>query len=442
MFDRWRGGRGDIDRVEPRIKAQSPESEYTNLNDPDSWFTDWARGGNFGNFGPPINEQSAMRVSTVFACVKLMGDLVGGAPLGVYRDSDTRGRELAKGHRLYKLLHGNPFPGRPLTSFSWRQLWVTHVLLWGNHYSIIRYDNAARVVGFEPVLPWQVEVRRVPSGRNLYIVRYDREVPARTEVVDQDDMLHFAGPSFDGIAGVSRIAAFARDPIALARVLEEQTGRVHENASRPSGMLTLPAGIKEEGLRRLRANWEANQEGRQNAGKIVYAEAGQEYTPFQMTPEDLNTLAVRQYQSADICRFFGVPPHMIGEAAGTSAWGSGIEQLTLGYKQFTLHPQLCDFEQELRLKLFDGQEYYPAFDRDALVAMDAKTAAEVAQTEIQSGVLTINERRRQKQRPDVDGGDDPLVNATMITLERARTPPAPPAAPSPAEPKKGPPDAP
>lgn len=421
--------------MEPRITAQSPENGRTNLNDPDSWFVDWAHGGMGGSFGPAVNEQSAMRVSTVFACVNLMAGLIGSAPLGVYRDSDKLGRELARGHRLYRLLHGNPFPGRPLTSFSWRQLWVSHVLLWGNHYSIIRYDNAARVVGFEPVMPWQVEVRRLNTGRNLYVVRWDDAAPARREVVDQDDMLHFAGVGFDGIAGVSRISHFARDPIALARVLEEQTGRVHENSSRPSGMLTLPPKPTEDAVRRIRANWERNQEGRSNAGKIVYAEAGQEYTPFQMSPEDLNTLEVRRFQSADICRFFGTPPHMIGEAAGTSAWGSGIEQLTRGYMQTTLNPQLVDFEQELRLKLFDGSDYYPAFDRGALISMDAKTAAEVAQTEINSGVLLINERRRQLQRPDVEGGDEPLVNSTMITLERARTAPAP-------APMKGPTDAP
>lgn len=425
LFSRGREATGG--RVEPRISAVSLENPSTDLANPNAWIQDWSNGGSSGTFGPAVNEQSAMRVSTVFACVDLMAGLIAAAPLGVYKDSDTAGRELARGHKLYKLLHASPFPGRPLSSFAWRKLWVYQVLLWGNHYSIIRYDNAARVIGFEPVMPWQVEVHRLSAGRNMYVVTYG---PDSREFVDQSDMLHFAGPSYDGVVGLSRIGAFARDPVALAKVLEEQTGRVHENSSRPSGMLTLPLNPSTDAIKRIRGNWETNHEGRQNAGKIVYAEAGQEYTPFQMSPEDLNTLAVRQYQSADICRFYGTPPHMIGEAAGTSAWGSGIEQLTLGYKSFTLHPQLCQFEQEIRLKLFDGSDFYPAFDRDALAVMDATTAAVVAQTEIQSGVLTINERRRQKQRPDVDGGDETLVNATMISLTRALTAPPPPAPPA------------
>lgn len=419
------------ERVEPRIVA--PRASV-GLNSAeflgglsDQGLTDFFRGQDSGTFGPPVTETNAMRISTVFACVNLAAGLVSSAPLGVYRDTPDKGRVLATNHRLYKLLNVTPFPGRPMTSATWRQLWLTHVWLWGNHFSIIRYDNAMRVVGFQVVNPWMVDVAPQPEGYNLYIVR-DGSGAVR-EVVHQEDMLHFSGPCFDGIRGLSRIQQFARDPIALAKILEEQTGRVHENAARPSGMVTFPPSITKEGKDRMEANFNQRSSGRANAGRIFFGDKDSVFTPLQMSPEDLNTLEARRFQSADICRFFGTPPHLVGEAANTSAWGSGIEQLTLGYKQFTMHPQMFDFEQELALKLFSGinpDGYFAQFDRSALVVMDAITVAQVRQTKIQSGMLTLDEGRHELNLPafNVPGSSEPLVNATMVPLSRAMTAPA------------------
>lgn len=420
-------------RQEPTLPARPRNA--VGLNTPgwlesagDGELTAFLRGSaDNGSFGPHITETSSMRVSAVYACVTLAAGMVSSAPLGVYSETPEKGRVLAFGNRLNRLLSLAPYPGRPMTSSTWRYLWVTHVWLWGNHFSIIRFDGAGRVYGFEPVDPWRVDIVRNPDGSNTYIVNHPN---ATREAVPQDEMLHFSGPSFDGIRGVSRIAMFARDAVALAAVMEEQTGRVHENASRPSGMLTLPPTITPAGKRRIEADWNDRQAGRVNAGRVLFADKDSQYTPFQMSSEDLNTIEARRYQTSDICRFFLTPPHMIGEAANTSAWGTGIEQLTLGYRQSTIHPLLVDFEQELQIKLFTpASDYYPMFDRAALIVMDAKTQADVAQTEIQSGVRTINERRSQLNLPasTVDGANEPLVNATMIPLSRAMNPPTPPA---------------
>lgn len=410
-------------RTEPR---PAPSPIRAGLNDPailgtlsDAGITAFFNGGDTGTYGPIVTETNSMRLATVFACVELIASLVSSAPLGVYHDSAKFGRQIANANSLHRKLSLSPYPGRPMTSSTWRSLWVRHVLLWGNHYSAIRYDGAGRVYGFEPVDPWLVQVSRQADGTNLYLI--DRG-DGKREVLPQDEMLHFSGPSFDGVVGVSRITQFARDPIALSKVLEEQTALLHENAARPSGVFEPPASVTPEAFKRMRAWFENKNAGRGNAGRTLYADPGSKYTPIQiMSLEDMNTLEARRFQAAEICRFFGVPPHLIGEAANTSAWGSGIEQLTLGFKQFTLHPLLIDFEQELTLKLFSPtSEYFPQFDRASLVVMDARTQAEVAQTEIQTGVLTIDERRRQLNRPGFNqsGTDEPLVNSTMLPLKR------------------------
>jgi HK97 family phage portal protein len=423
LFGTGKRARGE--RREPRITAASPENPSTSLANPDAWLLDWANGG-AGSFGPPISEQSAMRVSAVYRCVSIISGLIAALPLNVYRDSPTAGRTIARDHRLYRMLHLAPYPGSPLTSFAWREQWGINVLLWGNHYSITRYDGAGRVIGFVPVMPWRVEVFR-RAGRNVYVCTLE---DGTREAVSQDDILHFPGPGFDGIKGLSRIQAFARDAIGLARTLEQQTGTMHENAARPSGMMELPGSIQPAGMRRIESHFNEHSAGRLNTGRVLFVDKDTKYTPFQMTAEDLNTLEFRRYQAADICRFYGVPPHLIGEAAGTSAWGSGIEQLTLGFLKYTLEPDLQRIEHEINMKLFDGTPYYAEFDREALLTMDAATAASVQQTEINSGTLLINEARARKNRGRVAGGDEPLVNSTMIPLQRALNPPAPPPQPA------------
>ena len=402
-------------RVEPRIVASTP-LDRPNLSAEELFaFLNNDSGGG-GSFGPRVTEQSAMRTSTVFRCVEVLAGVVASAPLSVYHDSPTGGRAIAPGHKLHSLLHVSPAPERALTSEAWRRLAMYHVLLWGNAYTLIRRDLSSRVTYLEPLLPWQVDVAVTDKGRKAYRVQRDS---GPIEMYDHADVLHFMGPTFDGVTGVSRIQTFARTGVALAQVFEEQIGRVHENAARPSGMVTSPPSVTVDGAKRMRASWSGAYAGRENAGRVVFADADTKYTPFQMSPEDLNTIEARRFQSLEICRVFGVPPHLVFEAAGTSAWGSGIEQLTLGFRQQTVNPLLCALEAELRMKLFLRDTHYAAFDRTALIEMDAKAAAEVAQIEIQSGVRTINERRNTLLLPDVPDGDKTRANVTLAPLDYA-----------------------
>lgn len=411
-------------RIEPTLFAESPEDPSTNLADPASWLTDWAHGGHPGTFGPRVSERTAMCCSAVFRCVAIRSGAIAGLPLKVYRRT-ADGREEAPGHRLQPLFQMAPFPGRAMTSFIWREMWTINTDLWGNHVSIIRYDNAARIIGFEPVMPWDVEVYRL-HNRNLYrCVIWDSSfanipegLTSRVEWHDQDDVIHIPGIGFNGVAGLSRIRAFARNAVSLATLLEEQTGRVHENAARPSGLATLPPNISKEGFERFKAQFNEHNAGRFNAGRVIFGDKDTAYTPFQMSQEDLNTLQFRSFQVADISRFYGVPLHLLNETDKSTSWGTGLSEQTLAFLIYTLDPDLARIEAELNYKLFNGTEFYAEFDRDALMAMDPVKAAQVAQTEIASGVLLINERRRHKNRPPVAHGDEPLINSTNVPLEK------------------------
>lgn len=419
------GRRGDYnppDRVEPAFFAQSPENPSTSLGNPAEWMTDWSSGGHPQSFGPHISERTAMACSAVYRCVSLISGIRASLPLKVYRRGKD-GREDAPGHRLQPMFQVAPYRGRAMTSFVWRELWAVNELLWGNHYSIIRYDGAARIIGFEVVMPWDVEVYRF-GDRNVYRCLLwgsaggfvGQELERTVEWVDQEDMIHIPGPGFNGMVGLSRIRSAARNAVALDRLLEEQTGRVHENAARPSGMVAVPPGITKDGMDRFKAQFSEQNIGRMNAGRVIFADKDTAFTPFQMTPEDLHTIEARRYQVADISRFFGVPLHLLNETTTSTSWGTGLSEQTLALLIYTVDPDLGRAEAELNYKLFDGTEYYVEFDRDALLAMDPVKAAEVARSEIASGTLLINERRRHKNRPPVEHGNEPLINSTNVSL--------------------------
>ncbi len=422
--DRPAAARQEPSFADPR--AQSPENPATPLSNPDAWLMDWA-GGGAARFGPPVSEQTAMAVSTVFRCVTLLSSVIAATPLGIYKNDSKLGRVESPDHKLSDLLGAVPYPGRPLTSYAWRESIGINVFLWGNNFTAIRYDNAGRVIGFEPAPPWGQEVKRLSTGRNVYTLTW---LDGSREVLPQEDVLHFAGPGFDGVRGLSRVQSFGRSAISLARTLEENIGRTHENSAKPSGVMTVAANISPKGLRRQRAFFEENYTGTGNAGKVLFADSGSTFTPLQMTPEDLNTIAAMNHTAEDICRFFGVHPVLAGLTSNVSAWGTGIEQLTLGFLRFTMEAEFQRIEHELNAKLLAKGPFYTRFDRDALLAMDALAAAQVAATKINSAQLTPNEARKKAALPAIEGGDELLVNSTMIPLSRALNPPAPPPQPS------------
>lgn len=416
------------ERTEPKLLAASPENPSTNLADPASWLVDWATGGSSGSFGPAVSERTSMCSSAVFRCVAINSGAVAGLSLKIYKRTKD-GREEAQQHRLWPFFQMAPYPGRAMTAHTWKELWMVNMLLWGDHVSIIRYDNAMRIVGFEPVMPWDVEVYRL-NNRNVYrCAIWDSSfgpdaggLTQKIEWHDQEDVIHIPGLGFNGVRGVSRIRAFARNAVSLAQLLEEQTGRVHENAAKPSGLVTVPPKISPAGFERFKAQFNEQNTGRYNAGKVVFGDKETTYTPFQMSPEDLATIAARGFQVADISRFFGVPLHLLNQVDKSTSWGTGLSEQTLAFLIYTLDPDLGRIEAELNYKLFYGTEFYVEFDRDALMAMDPLKSAQVAQTEINSGVLLPNERRRHKNRPPVENGDQPLINSTMVPLARIFSP--------------------
>jgi HK97 family phage portal protein len=397
------------ERIAPSFSNSSPENPSTSLADPDAWLYG-ALGGGATIAGPSVNETTAMRFSTVFACVSLKAGLIGNLPLHVYKKT-TGGRVLADDHRLYPMLHDEP--NDLMSAFIWKEMIGTNVLLAGNHYSVIEYDQAARIVGMVPVMPQIVTVDRV-KGRNRYTFRF----ADGQEVLDQEDVIHVPGIGFDGIKGISPIAWAGRQPIGIGLALEESVGRLHSNGMRPSMKIVMPPNIKDPAARAMKAQIDGLYSGLVNTAKAMYLDHGASAEAMQITSEDAQTLQSRGFQVSDICRIFGVPPHMVGETDKTTSWGTGIEQQTIGFLKFSLDKDLSRIEGELNRKLFKAP-YYCEFNRDALNALDANTQSALFASAVQNARMTPNEIRRKLNLPDMEGGDQLFIQSATIPISTA-----------------------
>lgn len=192
-------------------------------------------------------------------------------------------------------------------------------------------------------------------------------------------------------------------------------------------VVRVPDKMSDPAFRRMQAQLRQNYAGVSNWGRTIIVDEGAKYTPFQLSPQDLQTIEARGYQVADISRFFGVPLHLLNQTEKTTSWGTGLSENTLAYLIFTLDADLKRIEAELNAKLFASGSCFVEFDREGLLSMDPLKAAQVTAQEISSGQITINEGRAKRSRPPVPGGDTVLVNSTNVPLEQqAVKPQAPP----------------
>lgn len=361
--------------------------------------------------GPHVNERSSLRNVDVFRCVSILSGVAASLDFNVYHLEES-GRKLAASNRVFPLLHDAP--NDFMSAFSWKEIFLVHCLLWGNHYSAIEYDNAARITGFVPLLPWQVEPTRTKDGRIEYKVRLDDGF----EVVDQEDMIHIPGIGFDGLRGLSVISAVGRQAIGTSLAMEEFTARMHSNGMKPSGIGKAKEGISPAAFNRMRQQFDNFYSGSSNAGKTLWTDAGTDWQAVQISPVDAETLASRRYSTAQICNIFGVPAMLLNENADMTAWGSGIEQIMLGFQITTINPWLRRIEAEFNRKLFFGTRYRAEFDREGLIVMDAKAKAELYSKLVGTAIMRPNEGRQKLNLPSAgDSGDKLYMQGAMRSLD-------------------------
>ena len=378
--------------------------------------------------GKYVTERSAMQMTAVYCCVRILSEAVASLPLQFYRYTDDGGKEKAVDHPLYFLLHDEPNP--EMTSFIFRETLMTHLLLWGNAYSQIIRNGKGEVVALYPLMPDRMKVDRDEHGRLYYeYTVYDSDdvdgrkgtnKVGRTVRLQPHDVLHIPGLGFDGLVGYSPIA-MAKNAIGLAIATEEYGSKFFANGAAPSGVLEHPGTIKDPS--KVRESWQATFGGSGNANKIAVLEEGVKYTPISISPEQAQFLETRKFQIDEIARIFRVPPHMIGDLEKSSF--NNIEQQSLEFVKYTLDPWVSRWEQAMVRALLTPDEkkkYFFKFNVDGLLRGDYQSRMNGYATARQNGWMSANDIRELENLdriPAEAGGDLYLINGNMTKLEDA-----------------------
>ena len=372
--------------------------------------------------GKPVNERSAMQMTAVYSCVRILAEAIAGLPLHVYKYNETGGKEKAIDHPLYLLLHDEPNP--EMSSFVFRETLMTHLLLWGNAYAQIVRNGKGEVIALYPLIPNKMTVDRDENGQLYYTYLRSNEEAHTMEGASVKlkpcDVLHIPGLGFDGLVGYSPIA-MAKNAIGMAIACEEFGAKFFANGAAPSGVLEHPGTIKDPS--RVREAWQGQFGGSSNSGKVAVLEEGMKYTPISISPEQAQFLETRKFQINEIARIFRVPPHMVGDLEKSSF--SNIEQQSLEFVKYTLDPWIIRWEQSMARVLFSAdekREYFISFNLEGLLRGDYQSRMNGYSIARQNGWMSANDIRELENLdriPAEQGGDLYLINGSMLPLGNA-----------------------
>ena len=360
-----------------------------------------------------------MQLTAVYACVRVLSEGVASLPLVTYKEKKDGTKVRAVDHPLYYLLHDEPNP--EMTSFSFRETLMMHLLLYGNAFAQIIRNGKGDVVALYPLMPDRMKVDRDEHGHIYYEYMKQQDEAATmktgTVILKPEDVLHIPGLGFDGLVGYSPIA-MAKNAIGMASACEEYGASFFANGASPGAVLEHPGVLKDP--EKVRTAWQEAYGGPHKANRVAVLEEGMKFTPISINPQDAQFLETRKFQIEEIARIFRVPLHLIGDL--DHATFSNIEEQSLEYVQYTLQPWLIRWEQAIQRSLFTPEEKKTMFCRfnvDGLLRGNYQSRMQGYSIGIANGFMSVNDVRALEQMdliPDEEGGNTYMVNGTMTPL--------------------------
>ena len=361
--------------------------------------------------GVQVNQHTALQMSAVYACIRLLSETLAQLPLNIRRRTSD-GSELATNHPLFNILHNTPNPW--MTSFSWRNSVMSHCVGWGNGYSYIIRNQLGEPRALLPLLP-----------DRTYPEIIDNQLTYQTQINEipldalPEDILHVPALGFDGLVGISPIVLH-RESVGLALSAQKFGAKLFGSGSLVAGVLKHPGKLKRRAekpddpspVERLRKQWKDLYSGLENAHNVAVLEEGMEFQKIGINPEDAQFLQTRKFQIAEIGRIYNVPSHMINDLE--KATFNNISELYLGFLRYTMTPWIVRWEQELNRKLFPGSNtYYVKFNLQGLLRGTLTERKDYYKTAIEYGWLSRNEVRELEDLNRVDGLDEYLQPLNM-----------------------------
>jgi len=336
--------------------------------------------------GQPVSPDRALRLSTVWGCVRLLADSVSTLPLQVFRDDE---RDPLPTPRLL----ARPSADHPELS-DWLWAVMACLLLRGNCWGMISDRTGAGL------LPAQVDL----LDPDRVGVQEDRDAPPVIRLdgreVDRAELFHVkAFPVAGSILGMSPVA-YAREAIGLGVAAEKYGARFFGDSGIPSGYLHSDQEISRQLREDLTSEWRYIRQGRRGTALLSKVK----FIPLSIAPEEAQFLETQRFNVSTICRFYGVPPVMMGGETGGHEDYSSPEMRATEFLQLTLRPWLLRIERAVSGLLPRSQR--AKFNAGGMVRATLRERYEAHKLGIEAGWLLPSEVRELEDRPPVDGIDD------------------------------------
>lgn len=345
---------------------------------------------------------NALGLSATYACVNLLAGTQASLPLMVYRTDSEGVRTVARDHPLYFVLHDSPNFDQSAVDF-W-EFMCAGLELHGNAFAVISRRSDGTVYSLTPIRPDIVTVKRNDAGQ----IEYSWTENGTSRSKTQTEMLHIRGFGGNPLGGASTLSA-CKQTFNGALSAERAANSMFTNGAMPSGILSTDKTLTAEQRKLAEDLLVEKFIGALNAGRPMLLDNGVKWDQLTISPEDAQMLETRRFGVEEICRVFGVPPHMIGHTENSTSWGTGLEQQTLGFVKFTLRRRLKRIEQALEKQLLSLAERRAGvtieFNLEGLLRGDSAGRASFYQTMTQMGAMTVNEVRALENLPPIEGGN-------------------------------------
>lgn len=396
FFDLFRRAPGSAAQSLPIMPAQASAAIINNSPDLDAFL----RTGSATASGVNVSAEAAMRNAAVYRCVAIIAGACATLPLSLRRRTGPKTREDADDHSVQKLLRRRP--NNWMTTSSFRRMLTTNMLLEGNGYALIVRGLGGRVTDLWPLRSDHVEP--VQRDDMSIVYRVTRKNGERIEL-PQSDILHVMNLTLDGIKGLS-VLRYARETIGESLASAQHGQSMFKNGTRMGGLITFPNSLSPEATANLKKSM-LEYTGTENAGKNLILEEGADYKPLSLSASDAQWIESRKFSRSEIAMFFGVPPHMLGDTEKATSWGSGIEQQSIGFVNYTLLDYLAAWTEAIDRDLIDEKEsdIYSHFNLNALTRGDILTRYKAYGIARQWGWMAVNDILAKEDSNPIENGD-------------------------------------
>ncbi len=373
----------------------------------------WQEWSGTSSSGKVVTADKAMQLSAVWACVRLLSESISTLPIKIYKSESDGSRSLAKDHPIYRLLCKQP--NFEMTPSRFMLMVVASLCLRGNSFIEKKYIGS-KLVALEPLLPQNMMVKR-SDQTGMLEYKYTDPLGKKTRTIPTNKIMHIRGFGMDGICGMIPVK-IGRDVIGAALSVEESAAKIFENGLQSSGFLSSEFPLDDEQRERIRS-YLLSFVGSKNAGKMMVLEGGMKYNNVTMNPEAAQMLESRTFSIEEICRWFRVPPFMVGHMDKQSSWASSVEGMNMQFLTNTLRPLLVNIEQEISRCLLNGDDdYYAEFSVEGLLRADSAGRSAYYTTALQNGWMSRNDVRRLENLPPIEGGDIYTVQLNLTPLDQ------------------------